>query len=317
MQWVAANGQYGVTMFFVVSGYLITSNIIRRNGSLGDVKIVDFYIMRVGRILPGLLLLVGLLLALSATGPAAFIPPDDRSVWDAAWHVLTFRYFNLVYVNFVPGMIAWGPTWSLSVEEIFYAVLPATCMLLRRREIISIALAVLVALGPYWRARYGYLTVSGSSDALALGCLVAIWCPDVPVIAGRCLRYASATVVAGAFIFSNVANATGTTYVISLVVLAAALYICGSRTTEARPDDPLQFMGRSSYELYLFHTPILLVCAPLSAIAPFAATFMLTGALSVMAATAISHFYTEPANVRIRMILPTLLRSRRTEHQIT
>jgi len=49
---VARNGNYGVTMFFVVSGYLITSNAERRWGSLANISARAFYTLRVARILP-------------------------------------------------------------------------------------------------------------------------------------------------------------------------------------------------------------------------------------------------------------------------
>ncbi len=52
------NGSYGVTVFFVISGFLITSNMIARFGSPGDVRFVDFYVMRSARIFPMLLLVL-------------------------------------------------------------------------------------------------------------------------------------------------------------------------------------------------------------------------------------------------------------------
>ncbi|MFL6668778.1 MAG: acyltransferase family protein, partial [Burkholderia ambifaria] len=55
---VVRNGNYGVTMFFVISGYLITSNARRRWGSLGAVDMRAFYISRIARIVPCLLLLL-------------------------------------------------------------------------------------------------------------------------------------------------------------------------------------------------------------------------------------------------------------------
>ncbi|HHX4167490.1 TPA: acyltransferase family protein, partial [Burkholderia contaminans] len=57
---VARNGNYGVTMFFVISGYLITSNARRRWGSLGALDVRAFYVSRIARIVPCLLLLLAL-----------------------------------------------------------------------------------------------------------------------------------------------------------------------------------------------------------------------------------------------------------------
>jgi peptidoglycan/LPS O-acetylase OafA/YrhL len=49
---IASNGNYGVTMFFVISGFLITSTSLERYGSLGKIDIIGFYIFRFARIMP-------------------------------------------------------------------------------------------------------------------------------------------------------------------------------------------------------------------------------------------------------------------------
>lgn len=56
---VARNGNYGVTMFFVLSGFLITQNTLYRYKTISNIDIKDFYIRRIARILPCLILLVG------------------------------------------------------------------------------------------------------------------------------------------------------------------------------------------------------------------------------------------------------------------
>jgi peptidoglycan/LPS O-acetylase OafA/YrhL len=69
---VVNNGNYGVTMFFVVSGYLITSNTLRRFGSLGAIDARAFYVMRAARILPPLLLAVVIIVTLGLLGVPMF-----------------------------------------------------------------------------------------------------------------------------------------------------------------------------------------------------------------------------------------------------
>jgi peptidoglycan/LPS O-acetylase OafA/YrhL len=66
------NGQYGVQIFFAVSGFLITSTSIRRWGSLSGVSVRDFYALRFARIGPLLLLLLAVLSALHVAGSAEF-----------------------------------------------------------------------------------------------------------------------------------------------------------------------------------------------------------------------------------------------------
>src|SRR6201996_8963502 len=70
------NAQYGVQMFFAVSGFLITSTSIRRWGSLSKVRLRDFYALRLARIGPLLLLLLAVLGTLHATGMPNFVVSD-------------------------------------------------------------------------------------------------------------------------------------------------------------------------------------------------------------------------------------------------
>jgi peptidoglycan/LPS O-acetylase OafA/YrhL len=60
-----ASGYYGVSLFFAISGFLITTNILRRSGAVGSVNVTDFYVMRAARILPSLTLLIVLLSGLA------------------------------------------------------------------------------------------------------------------------------------------------------------------------------------------------------------------------------------------------------------
>ena len=67
------NGQYGVQMFFAVSGFLITSTTLRRWGALSRISVRDFYLLRFARIAPLLLLLLAILSALHAAGLKDFV----------------------------------------------------------------------------------------------------------------------------------------------------------------------------------------------------------------------------------------------------
>jgi hypothetical protein len=58
LQPLARNGNYGVTMFFVISGFLITRHALDRWGSLDRIRLKEFYVLRLARILPALLLLL-------------------------------------------------------------------------------------------------------------------------------------------------------------------------------------------------------------------------------------------------------------------
>src|SRR5580658_10860777 len=69
------NGQFGVQIFFAVSGFLITSTTFRRWGSLSNINVRDFYLLRFARIAPLLLLLLLVLSALHFAGVPDFVVP--------------------------------------------------------------------------------------------------------------------------------------------------------------------------------------------------------------------------------------------------
>jgi peptidoglycan/LPS O-acetylase OafA/YrhL len=75
-----ASGGYGNAIFFAISGFLITGNILDRYGSLAAIDIREFYRMRAGRILPCLVLLLALLSTLSLMNVPGFIFPASSSL---------------------------------------------------------------------------------------------------------------------------------------------------------------------------------------------------------------------------------------------
>jgi peptidoglycan/LPS O-acetylase OafA/YrhL len=82
------NGNYGVTLFFVISGYLITSMSISRWGSLVYIKPKEFYIYRFARIAPSLLLVLAIIVALGCLGVPYFTNTDGG-------HHLPTSFFGL------------------------------------------------------------------------------------------------------------------------------------------------------------------------------------------------------------------------------
>ena len=77
---IARNGNYGVNMFFVISGFLITQHTLQRNGFLAQIKLKDFYIRRIARIMPCLVLLVAMVSVLGSLGLQPFINQSPNGV---------------------------------------------------------------------------------------------------------------------------------------------------------------------------------------------------------------------------------------------
>ncbi|HEY1524766.1 MAG TPA: acyltransferase [Candidatus Angelobacter sp.] len=186
-QWIgpAANqvffwsGYYGVRVFFVISGFLITTWSLKRWVSLSQLNRRQFYLMRFARIVPCLLGLLIILAVFDLAGVPRFtINTQHTSLGRALLAALTFHVNWLeARTGYLPA--AWDVLWSLSVEEVFYIFFPLLCTLVRKQVLLIAFLSCFLFVGPFARihthnelwADYGYLSCM---DGIALGCLAAL-----------------------------------------------------------------------------------------------------------------------------------------------
>lgn len=126
-------GFLGVDFFFVLSGYLITTLLLREASTYGDFSLRDFYLRRMIRIFPVYYFVVTMV---------AFY----YIVIDGQRHFLDLLpYYYLFLSNFLVGDIpTLAPTWSLSVEEQYYLIWPLLLLLLPKKWVIP-ALSLLIA----------------------------------------------------------------------------------------------------------------------------------------------------------------------------
>ena len=140
---VAAYGWMGVDLFFVLSGYLIASQLFREHRRTGRIHWLGFYRRRIFRILPLYLAILLAYLLLPRWREAPVMAPP--------WEYFTFTYNLLVHY---PLQRAFSHVWSLCAEEQFYLAFPLLLLLLLSRPSIrrstAVAVAVL-ALGIAWR----------------------------------------------------------------------------------------------------------------------------------------------------------------------
>jgi peptidoglycan/LPS O-acetylase OafA/YrhL len=168
-------GRLGVSIFFVISGFLITTLLVREQVSTHTISLKDFYIRRAFRIFPGFYAywLVTFILAL-----LGYIHLSRSDLISAATYVW----------NYVPRTVdTWflGHTWSLSVEEQFYLLWPLILKLSGPKRGTWAALAVVVTapfvrLGSYFlfpvtRPRIGMM-LHTRADSVMIGALLALIC---------------------------------------------------------------------------------------------------------------------------------------------
>lgn len=268
-------GFIGVDVFFVISGFLITSIIVQENAA-GRFSLLNFYSRRIRRIFPAL---VATLAATIAIGWMILLEGEFHQLM---WHVFAGATFwqNIALLNEAGYFDRLSETkpllhlWSLAVEEQFYIVLPLIIGLasrIRGKPILS-SLAALAALSlvmalftiqrhpdrafylPHLRA---WELLAGSCLALALPsrnlCQIPRWIPET--LAALSL----AGIIAGVFLIEESDSFPGWIAMIP-VISAAALIGTGPDTWLGRNilgSRPLVAIGLISFPLYLWHWPVL------------------------------------------------------------
>jgi peptidoglycan/LPS O-acetylase OafA/YrhL len=161
------NGQLGVNVFFVISGFLITTLLIYERERNGYISLKNFYARRSLRIFPAYYFLLLVYFILQLFGCLKF----DSGEW----------LVNLTYTKqfFPSGDDVAGHLWSLSVEEIFYLAWPIIFIFTKKHTVkILWFLIICIALDRIFSYDYTYPrftnTIFSTGDALLIGCLFAI-----------------------------------------------------------------------------------------------------------------------------------------------
>lgn len=145
---ISFSGYEAVFIFFVISGFLITTRILERHGDIGRVDLAGFYRGRARRILPLLAATLAALGTLAWFGVPGFAPAGERqSLQGLLGSALTFTF------NWYEGRTGWAPAgwdvlWSLSIEEVFYLGFPLLCLWLPRRVLVVVLIVLAASLMP-------------------------------------------------------------------------------------------------------------------------------------------------------------------------
>ncbi|MFL1376016.1 acyltransferase family protein [Nocardiopsis protaetiae] len=269
-------GYVGVDVFFVISGFLITSLLYREASGRGGVSVARFYARRVRRLLPAATVV------LVATGVASYFLLPVTRLTDTMWQlVASAAYVENLYlarqsVDYLAAEVAPSPVqhfWSLSVEEQFYLVWPLLFILwaaLRRRgagtgTLIAL-LGSLLAASLLWSV----VTTGGEPSAyflpttraweLAVGGLLAVGLAHghLPERVRLPLGWAGlAAIVASAVLYDGSTPFPG--WAALLPVLGAAAVIAAEHVPAPLSTAPARWVGDVSYSLYLWHWPLIVL----------------------------------------------------------
>ncbi|TDN90556.1 acyltransferase [Microbacterium sp. BK668] len=269
----------GVTIFFFLSGYLITTLLRREYDARDRVSVADFYLRRVFRIFPPLyvVLICAVVLSLANAIPNEMTPLGVFA---------SFSFWANYYIIWegrdgLPGGM--NALWSLAVEEHFYLVFPLLYIALRRwvptRWVQAVILGGLCVAIMVWRtylfssgASYDriYLATDTRADAILWGSVFAVVLNPVygEVQAPRRKWLLTPVLLAGAgvvYAVSRWPNEWGMTigYTVQSVALAAVfipvILIPGSVVGRVLNWRAVAWVGIVSYSIYLLHRPVLIL----------------------------------------------------------
>jgi peptidoglycan/LPS O-acetylase OafA/YrhL len=280
---IPRQGALGVDLFFVLSGFLITTLLLEEHRERGRISLVAFYRRRALRLLPALF---ALLLTYAVVQAVILVARGD-------FHGATLRepllgvaaaagYFSNLFQLAHDVPLSLSHLWSLAEEEQFYIVWPALLLLVLRyrpasssRIVLGLIAAVAVERLALTLSGTGYLRLYLGPDThaepLLIGCLFGIWFVrgQLPRIAAtKAARQWTSTVALtlvalGLFELYRLfpTGIYGTPVLTVFACAAALLIVCAamgdSAVARLLSTRPLTFLGRISYSLYLWQLPVI------------------------------------------------------------
>jgi peptidoglycan/LPS O-acetylase OafA/YrhL len=272
-------GGFGVTVFFFLSGFLITTLMRAEFARSGAVNLGQFWLRRALRILPPFYLVL-----LAATLAAALIDPEaavsGRVVAARALHVTNYWLIFHGYDGEPPGS---GVYWSLAVEEHFYLLFPVLYVLMQKLHMPASRQAQflwgLCALVLLWRcvlvlafhapAERTYMASDTRVDSILFGCALAVWknpALDQPTLGVSFWKYVifpiSAFVLIACLLIPEPGFRETVRYSLQGVALTflfiAAIRFRDNAYFRLLNWRPIAFIGVLSYSLYLLHYAVIL-----------------------------------------------------------
>ncbi|RLE18709.1 MAG: hypothetical protein DRJ50_12825, partial [Actinobacteria bacterium] len=277
--WMRA-GYLGVSIFFTLSGFLITSLLLRESDRSGQADLGRFYARRLRRLLPASIICLTFIGIAYISGEFAFVPRFRGQMLGAVLNV--YNWVQIGSGSTYEDIFATAPAltsplehyWSLAIEEQFYLIWPVVLLLIVRRAagrrstamVISGLFALFALSSPLLAALFGsdfayWSTPTRFSEILAGAALAAILIArgQIPAWVGRLALPTLAGLVALAVLLPSASGPAYTGWM-GAIAIVSGLLILGlqgpSPVRRALSVAPLIALGKISYGVYLFHWPV-------------------------------------------------------------
>lgn len=313
-------GFIGVDVFFVLSGFLITTLLVGEYDRYKTVRFGSFYMRRVLRLVPalGAVIVFAVIAVLVVPGLSHSFWRDETLRWLPATIFFVGNWPH-AFDGHAQGLL--GQTWSLAVEEQFYIVWPVLFIFFFsrfRREYASLMLTVVgsllmlyaaLELHNGWPLIRIYFGTDTHCSGLVIGCALALFMSSewLQYLGGRRVLLQFSAVIAMALILymvvvGSAADPISLALTIPLASIATAILILCQVTVpiplmqSVLESAPARWVGKRSYGLYIWHAPIFMVLFTVPFVENHALTFggLLCFAVSFVAAAASYRYIEQP-----------------------
>jgi len=325
------NHGFGVSIFFVVSGFLITRLLAQDEQGLYNPDMRNFYVRRAGRIFPLLLLICLIRIAVNFTADTKTIPfqhcfGDPKSITSVIlWvSIATFsmNWYKLSLIFHPVNLgLHWYVLWSLSIEEQFYFFYPFLLKKLGGQRNLVLFLALMILLGPlsilaawqyYPRDNNFFYNSFAAFNMIAMGCLLYLASERYHLMLKTEKRKSLLLCLSGLLILWVVyfhvyvrIDYWWTIWGNNFIGIAAFLFLLGGLHMEFFEKKFWSFLtlpGRLSYGIYLFHSTVLFILWPyLGGLNQWVAFFFFSAATTAVAWLSF-RFFEVPANLWVRKV---------------